>query len=104
ASVQRYNVLAHPLNGIMIPVYTEQKVFASNWLWTERLQDKKALVDKFFDLNTEDAWRKEFLDENKIRYIYYGNLERRLGQFDPARTDYLYKTFSNRLVAIYYKP
>ncbi|MFH1429090.1 MAG: hypothetical protein ABIH39_05025, partial [Candidatus Margulisiibacteriota bacterium] len=94
-------VLCHPDNGMLIPVYSGQKVYAANWLWTADLERKKAEIHKFFAKETADSWRQEFLKSNKIDYLYYGLWERNLGGFEPGEAGYLKKVFDNGIGFVY---
>ena len=38
---------------------------------------------------TPDEWRREFLREWPITYVFFGPLEEKVGKFDPAQVDYL---------------
>ncbi|MFC1478606.1 hypothetical protein ACFL57_04030 [Candidatus Margulisiibacteriota bacterium] len=96
--------LCHPDNGMLIPVYSGQKVYAANWLWTSDLGRKKTMIKKFFLRDTCDCWRREFLKSNNIDYLYYGQWERNLGGFNPDGAGYLKKVFDNGAVRVYSIP
>jgi len=96
-----HGVLAHPDNGVLIPVYSRQKVYASKWLWTENLPRKKINIKKFFRKDTSDTWRKQFLEKNNISYVYYGPLEKQVGDFSPDQTYYLKRVFDKSHTQIF---
>ena len=38
---------------------------------------------------TTDEWRRDFLRKWPIAYVFFGPLEKKIGQFDPAQADLL---------------
>ena len=44
---------------------------------------------------------KEFLKNSRIDYIFYSNLEQKIGTFNPDEKEYLKKVYDNGKVQIY---
>lgn len=97
----KHNFLTHPRNGIYLPVYSGQKVYTSDWLWTEDKERKVKEVTQFFTGSTSNEWRKDFLSKHRIDYIYYGDKEQALGNFSPQKCNYLERVFKNSSAEVY---
>ncbi|MGA7874782.1 MAG: hypothetical protein WCA08_03895, partial [Desulfoferrobacter sp.] len=63
--------------------------------------EKVAMLDKFFEDGESEAYRRQLLKEYGITYLFYGDIERRIGSFNPYKTDYLKPVYSNSLVTIF---
>lgn len=84
-----------------IPARTGNLVFMGQRYETSHFEEKRALVENFFDSKTDDVFRRDLLARYRIGYMFWGEQERALGTFDPARADYLDFAFSNSAVTIY---
>lgn len=63
-----------PYLGVFIPAYTSGTVYCAHWSETARFGDKLSETKKFFDSQTTDEERQNFLSTNStIRYIVYAN-------------------------------
>jgi hypothetical protein len=60
-----------------------------------------AFIRTFFTEPAGDARYYEMLKERDIAFIYYGEHERSVSEFEPEDADYLEKIFQNSSVAIY---
>lgn len=87
--------------GNIVPAYAGNRVFLGHGPETVRADEKKALVARFFDAQTEDEWRRSLLREYGIAYVLIGPRERALGTFDPASTPYLSLVYENESYVIY---
>jgi uncharacterized membrane protein len=87
--------------GSYIPSRINHRVFVGYWAETAQCPAKIAMVERFFQPETQDSWRTEFLKQYDIAYVFYGPRERMLGAFDPATTSYLSPLFANDIVTIY---
>lgn len=94
-------VLAAYGTGSYIPSRLNHRVFAGYWAETAHFEAKMEMIDRFFQPNTSDPWRRELLKEYAIAYIFYGPREAVLGGFDPSQSPYLSAVFANDLVTIY---
>lgn len=95
-------ILSHYATGYHIPGFAGKTVYVGhNNVETLYFEKKVAQVSNFFSEGMNDLERKSFLEKNNIRYIYYGDLERSLGFFDPSKKDYLEMVFQNNAVSIY---
>jgi hypothetical protein len=95
-------VLAAYGTGSYIPARIHHRVFVGYWAETAQCEAKVEMVDRFFQVETPDSWRRELLHEYGIAYVYSGPRERMLGTFDPDAVDYLAPVFTNDLVTIYH--
>lgn len=94
-------VLSSEMIGQFIPSWTRDIAFIAHYAMTLDYFDKQALVARFFDRNTDDAWREQLLREYGIRYIYYGENERALGAYDPEESAMLDRVVSWPRVIVY---
>lgn len=82
-------ILSSYNTGNFLPAMVSAKAFLGHGPETAYSQDKQKLVAKFYASATPDDWRREFLSEWPITYVFFGPLEKKVGQFDPAQADFL---------------
>jgi hypothetical protein len=75
--------------GNYLPARTKARAFVGHGPETVRADEKKALVARFFDAATGDAWRRDLLAQYGVDYVFWGPQERALGAFDPLDAEYL---------------
>ncbi|MEA3341563.1 MAG: hypothetical protein U9R15_16485, partial [Chloroflexota bacterium] len=75
--------------GIYLPVRASARVFVGHGLETVDVDAKEAMVARFFSAPADDAWRQWLLKEYSVDFVFWGPVERALGDFDPGRTAYL---------------
>jgi hypothetical protein len=94
-------VLAAYETGSYIPSRISHRVFAGYWAETAHFEAKVEMIDRFFQSDAPEPWRREFLKEYGIAYLFYGPREVLLGDYDPSRSDYLSPVFANKVITIY---
>jgi hypothetical protein len=77
------NVLVNRDTGNKIGWLALHNVFLGHWGTTPQKGTKEKELAKFYDTQTAINWRLEFLMKYRIRYIWYGPREQKLGPF-PA--------------------
>jgi hypothetical protein len=82
-------VLSSYDTGNYLPTRVAARAFLGHGPETAYSDQKRELVAEFYHSATSDAWRREFLRQWPITYVFFGPLEKKVGQFDPAQTDYL---------------
>ncbi|MBN1656780.1 MAG: hypothetical protein JXA93_00185 [Anaerolineae bacterium] len=87
--------------GNALPAFTNLDVFVGHSPETLYLAEKVAAVERFFAADTDDAWRRDLLDEFQIDYVFYGPAERRLGTWSPEHTDWMTPIYRQEEYAIY---
>ena len=85
----------------ILPAYSGRKVYVGHGVETPFFRQKQIEVDWFFSVNRDEGIEKDFLGKRGIDYIFYGDSERRLGDYDPSSKAYLEEVYSNDLVQIY---
>jgi hypothetical protein len=75
--------------GNYLPARVGARVFVGHGPETVHFSEKKALMARFFDAETDDTWRRDLLEKHGIDYIFWGPAERRMGDFDPGQVSYL---------------
>jgi hypothetical protein len=82
-------VLASFQVGNVIPARTDLRVFAGHGPETLNSREKQAQVRRFFQPDTDDAWRQALLHDFALDYVFHGPVERELGDWDPSVAHYL---------------
>jgi len=82
-------VLASYDTGNYLPAQVGARVFLGHGPETVHSDDKRKLVAMFYDGSTSDEWRRQLLGNGSISYVFFGPLEKQLGNFDPSHADYL---------------
>jgi hypothetical protein len=93
------NVLSSYRIGSNITWMTPHRAFLGHWGETLDIKEKKQLAAQFFSAQTTVQEKKEFLEREKISYVFYGPEEKQLGSLDSGIG--LHKIFENAEVAIY---
>ena len=73
----------------VIPARTDLRVFAGHGPETLYSTEKQANIHRFFQPDTDDAWRHGLLREFGIDYVLFGPAEQELGDWDPSSAEYL---------------
>jgi hypothetical protein len=94
-------ILSGHISGFLIPAFTARPVYLGHDLQTAYFSFKKPLMEWFYRDDSEADVKKEFLEQNQIRYVYFGPNERTSGSFDPDTKDYLEPAFAAGRVEIY---
>jgi hypothetical protein len=76
-------------------------VVLGHWAETKDWPVKYGLALRFYDSQTDDAWRRDFLQQQGVSYVWFGPQERRLGDFAPDNSDYLKPVHENGEFALY---
>jgi hypothetical protein len=63
-----------PFNNLL-PRYGKGRVFFGHFDLTIDMEGRFEIMDKFWDPETPDSWRQEFIDEWGFTYIYQGYYE-----------------------------
>lgn len=77
-------VLGSSLTSMFIPGYAGNRVVHGHWAETFRLKEKTDKVERIFDAETTAPTRQTLLEELRVRYLFYGQWEQQLGEYDPA--------------------
>jgi hypothetical protein len=94
-------VLSSHQIGNYIPARAGNRVFLGHGPETIHAEEKENIVRQFFQTQTNDAYRKEILNQYDIAYLFYGPAEKALGDFQPATSPYLEEVFTNGRHTIY---
>ncbi|MEK6645224.1 MAG: hypothetical protein AABY84_00905 [Candidatus Firestonebacteria bacterium] len=83
------NFISSFIIGMYLPGRTGNSVFVGHYHNTPNFSDKLDILNKFFNSKTADDFRTNVLKENSIDYLYYGQFEKNLGDFNPDNVKYL---------------
>ncbi len=87
--------------GAWLPHRAGTRAYIGQYYETTNFFEKFRATENFFDAQTDDATRREFLRAHEIPYLFYGRAEREAGNFDPSRAAYLQRVFENGDAVIY---
>jgi hypothetical protein len=82
-------VLASYRTGNYLPARVGARAFLGHGPESANVEQKRALVARFFREATDNAWRRQLLTEYGVDYVFWGPRERDLGAFQPSGVDYL---------------
>lgn len=94
-------VLAAEPTGNLLMGWIGHRVVLGHWAETVDYDERKRDVAAFYGAKTSDADRIAMLAQFGVRYVVYGEDERALGDFDPARVDYLHKVYEADMVSVH---
>ncbi|HZY41418.1 MAG TPA: hypothetical protein VFF59_05385, partial [Anaerolineae bacterium] len=94
-------VLAAYSSSTIIPSRAGVRVLLGHPSETVLVDERKADVQRFFQADTSDDWRRDLLDRFRLTYVLIGPAERRLGDFDPINAPYLKEVFTVNDVSLY---
>ncbi len=87
--------------GNFLPAYTGRTVYIGHGPQTLYWRDKHAVVTRFFFHNNLDDAKYQFLKQNSITYIYYGEREHSIGTYNPFIKPYLEKVYDAGGIAVF---
>ena len=93
-------ILASYAIGNTIPTRAPCRVFVGHQFSSYRLEEKLALVEAFYGEGTADKSRQAILREYGVTWVYYGSMERRIGNA-PSPGSYLDLAYDADGVSIY---
>ena len=82
-------VLAAYATGNALPAWAPVRVVAGLGPESPHLAVQEAALRQFFSPATPDSWRRVFLQENHLRWVFWGPAERALGGWDPHQSAWL---------------
>jgi len=94
-------VLSSYTIGHFIPSISGNKAFLAHWAQTIDFYEKRDRTTHFFSSRAAHEERLATTRKFNVDYIFYGPLENRLGNFNPAGTPWLTPAFSSPQVTIY---
>ncbi|MBN1878888.1 hypothetical protein JW823_02160 [bacterium] len=94
------NVLVSRDSGNKVGWLSLHTVFLGHWGTTPRKGMKEKAIKQFFNPDMSTAWKESFLKEHRIRYVWYGSNESRLGPLDPDLP--LKPLISNSAVTVFF--
>ncbi len=82
-------VLASFQTGNALPAWSPQRVVVGHGPESVNLAALQKEIEAFFDAQSPDSLRRDFLQEAGVEFVFYGPSEQRLGSWDPAGADFL---------------
>jgi uncharacterized membrane protein len=86
-------VLAAYETGNYLPARVQARSFVGHGPESIRSDEKKVLVAQFFAGTTDDLWRRDFVAEYGVDWVFWGPREQALGTFDPHAASYLQSVY-----------
>lgn len=95
-------LLSENMTGNLIPAFTGRYVYLGHGHQTNNWLAKKAKVEEwFFKTDNDDQNKHQWLKREGIDYVYFSSNEKKLGDFNPFRKDYLSLAWQEGEVAIF---
>jgi hypothetical protein len=88
-------------SGGRVVAWTGSRVFIGHWYETVDFSQKVDEVKRFYNPDTPDSWRRDFLKEIGAVYVWYDEDARAVGEWNPASVDYLEAAFTSDTVVLY---
>ena len=85
----------------IVPAFSGRRVYVGHGVETLNFSFKNREVAWFFQKNRDQESEKKYLKKRGIDYIFYSDLERGLGSYNPGEKNYLNEVYSNSSVKIY---
>ena len=93
-------VLSDYTMGNLIPAWSAGRVFFGHWAETTNIEEKNALLVRFFRSQTAEQERRHTVESYGITFLYYGSEERARGDYRPNRDPLWKEVFENERVSI----
>jgi hypothetical protein len=77
-------IFAYYPAGNYLPRISNGRVFLGQLFLTPNLNDKAAMVERFWNSDTSMVWRQDLLSQWNVNYVYEGLFERRLSGTEVA--------------------
>jgi len=82
-------VLAAYTTGNALPAWVPVRVIAGLGPESPGLETQQQNLRRFFSASASDAWRLSFLEQHRLRWVFWGPAERALGPWEPAHAAFL---------------
>ena len=94
-------ILASYNTGNALPAWVPGRVLIGHGPESVNLDELLSMVSTFFSEELDDIQREKFLDEQQVDFVFYGPLERELGQWDPDSSSGLVRRYIENGYRIY---
>jgi hypothetical protein len=94
-------ILSRYWSGSYIPSQAMRPVFVGQRYESVQFEAKRTLADVFFAAGHDDRWRRDWLAEHHIAYLFVGPHERELAGWPAASPPFLQSVYQNTAVTIY---
>lgn len=94
-------VIAHPGNAMFIPTYSNNQVYFAHTIETLDFNQKWLYLVWFYRNDNQADKKYEFLKKNHINYVFYSDLEKDIGTYNPATKEYLKEVYTKDNVKIF---
>ena len=84
-------VLCSTVTAQLIPALAGNRIVAGHWAETLNWGEKLDEIEEFFDAETPRERRRQIVEFYDVRYLLFGQRERDLGDYDPARDPALWR-------------
>ncbi|MFC1598439.1 hypothetical protein ACFL2U_00285 [Patescibacteria group bacterium] len=94
-------LLCSAQKGNIIPGQIARRVYLGHEVETINFNEKYEQVKWFFNTNSEDEQKINFLANAEIDYMLYSDTEKKLGEYNPLDKEYLQLVYENEQVKIF---
>lgn len=94
-------VLCGTIMGNFVPGRSGRRVVVGHNVETIDIMNKLKDVRRYFTPDTDDAWRRRYLTDNRVTHVLVSLREQRLGPFTTEQAPYLVPVYHSRTVTVY---
>lgn len=95
-------VLCGTIMGNFVPGRSGRRVVVGHNVETIDIINKLVDVKKYFTPGTDDAWRRAYLQKNRVTEVLVSRREQRLGPFNTEHVPYLIPEYTSPTVTLYH--
>ncbi len=77
------------------------RVVLGHWAETVDYEGKTAVVNEFFNAETDNTRRQAILQTYNVSFLWHGPREQELGSFNPQLASYLHSVYHNDTITLY---
>lgn len=94
-------VLSSLMLGQYLPSLAGNKAFLAHWAQTLDFYGKMDSVNRFFEVETGDEWRRGLIDRYEVKYVVWGRIEKELGAYSPHGSPLMHSVFSSGRTTVF---
>ena len=91
---------SYPMSSL-VPARTQHRVYVGHLYLTLDLGEKLEMLKRFFQADTADSAREQFMRSHRIRYLIHSPLEVRVGGYRPENSQFLRPVFRSGPIRIF---
>jgi len=94
-------ILGDHIPSHFVSGFSLKKSYLSHWVETINFWQKKDKMERFWQEETSNNWRKQFLNNENISYVFFSPFEKRHGNYNPEQSSLFREVFCQGKVKIF---